>query len=392
MEKVLDDYTECCGCNACVQICPAKAITLLPDKYGFLYPEVNTTLCVDCGKCRGVCPSLHREAVTVSPIVLSAYANDEEKRNSGSSGGIFGLLAENVISHGGYVYGAAFDDNLKLRHIEVSELHQLPKILKSKYLQSSIGNAYLSVRRRLKDGKTVLFCGTPCQCQALNNFIDAGMKTNLILVDFICHGVPSQEMFDLSIRSWENRHHKKVKAFKFRHKEVTDKTEAGLHHWQLCTRDDVVYEGRYVSFPYYYTYLQYMSFRPSCYKCKYAVVDRCTDMTLGDFWGLDKIEGLNMLDFNHGYSMLIVNGNKGKELLNGLDISTKQYSLDVAVKHNFAYTNPTVQKDISKEFFRDYEKFSWEDLEKKYMIVKTDLFHRGIRFIKRNLKKLLKKC
>ena len=226
----------------------------------------------------------------------------------------------------------------------------------------------------------------------MSNFIGNAEREKLILVDFICHGVPSQEMFDKSIISWENRHRTRVNSFSFRHKCVSDKTEAGLHHWKLDTYDGRSFAGRSVKFPYYYTYLQYMFFRPSCYKCAYAKVDRCTDLTLGDFWGLYKIESMDISEFNRGYSMLIVNNTKGRNLLDSLDIKIKPYPLETAIKNNYAYVNPTIQSDISKSFYKDFSVLSWHDLERKYMIFKTGLFHKGIRFIKRKFYKLFSKC
>lgn len=386
MNKILEETTDCCGCNACVQVCPTKAISLHSDKYGFVYPTITPALCVDCKRCQSVCPSINNFSDQVTPKVLSAYANNESKREKGSSGGIFGLLAEQVLQKGGFVYGAALDENLKLKHIEVSSVEDLPLILKSKYIQSEIGSIFLLIKKRISQGENVLFCGTPCQCLALFNFLGKKRYDNLILIDFICHGVPSQVFFDKAIMSYENRRNTKVNFFSFRHKSLSDKTEAGLRHFYLRTKDGAIESGRSVKFPFYSTYLRYLFFRPSCYKCSYAKVERCTDITLGDFWGLNKLEGLT--DFNKGYSMLVINTERGRELVRSLDVTTKEYKIDVAINNNFAYTHPTIQTPQSKAFFNDYDILSWKKLEEKYMIIEMDLFHRGLRFIGRIIKKI----
>lgn len=393
MDKVLLDRNDCCGCEACFQVCPTKAISMEHDKYGFTYSKINTQLCIDCGKCQQVCPALNpvKFESKGENYVLSAFANDDNKRMLGSSGGVFGLLAESVLSKGGVVYGAAFDENLQLRHIEVSDVVYLPHILKSKYIQSHIGTTFISVRKRLSQGKTVLFCGTPCQCLALYNFLGRKHYDNLILVDFICHGVPSQKFFDKSIMSWESKTNRKVERFSFRYKCDSDKTEAGLRYWRLKTKDGREYKGRYIKFPFYYAYLRYMFFRPSCYSCQYCKIERCTDITLGDFWGLRNIKNISIKEFNKGYSMLIVNTAMGKELISNLDLSTTEYPIHTAVDNNYAYTHPTIQSEESKHFFNDYDKLPWADLERKYMIIKTDLVHRGFRFIKRMIKKWLRR-
>ena len=389
MERVLDKMTDCCGCGACLQVCPAKAISLEEDSFGFRYSKIDSSLCVDCGKCKRVCPAINSEERGSIPRVFSAYAKSQEKRGRGSSGGVFGLLAEKVINSGGVVYGAAFDDNLKIRHIGVTSLQELAPVLKSKYVQSDVGNTFLHVQKNLKEGKTVLFCGTPCQCLALNNLI-GGNRERLMLVDFICHGVPSQKMFDNAVASWQNSHNKKIEKFSFRHKSLIDSKESGLRHWKLTTSDGKLHSGRSIKFPFYYAYLQYLFFRPSCYSCRYAKTDRVTDLTLGDFWGLRKIEcDITMKDFNKGFSMVMANNARGQRFLDSLEIGTKEYPLAVAIDNNFAYTKATIQTEESKQFFKDYSTMSWAKLEKKYMIVKTDIFHRGLRFVGRQVKKVL---
>ena len=202
------------------------------DKYGFAYPFINQSLCVDCHKCISVCPVYSKEEHTIEkgfPRLYSAHAINEQKRKESSSGAVFALIAENVLKNDGVVYAAELDIQLKLKHSRIADIKDLHRVLKSKYLQSDIGSTYISIRKDLIKGKLVLFCGTPCQCEALSNFLKS-YKCNsehLILIDFICHGVPSQLFFDKSIQEWERRHKTRIKSFSFREKVIDYKTGDG---------------------------------------------------------------------------------------------------------------------------------------------------------------------
>ena len=389
MDVILRDLSDCCGCGACLQVCPTKSVSLIEDEFGFKSAHVNSTTCIDCDKCRSVCPSLNPYDDDITPFCYSAYAKDIKKRTSGSSGGIFSLLAEYVLIQGGFVYGAAFDESLRLRHIEVSRIEDLYKVLKSKYLQSELGGIFTQVRTRLKQNKIVLFCGTPCQCLSLYCFLGRTKPQNLILVDFICHGVPSQRLFDKAIESWENSNGCRIKEFSFRTKSSKASTEAGLRFWTLKSSNNKMISGPYTKFPFYHGYLKYLFFRPSCYKCSYAKISRCTDITLGDFWGLYRIENIPIKEFNKGYSMILVNSYKGYDIINKLDVIKREYSLEIAISNNYAYTHPTSQTNESVAFFKDYSNMSWTSLEKKYLIFKGDIFHRCVNFMKRKWRSLL---
>ena len=384
MINLFDNKEDCCGCSSCEQICPTRAITIQNDIYGFSYPKINDSLCVECHQCEAVCPIRNPINIRNEPKLYRAFAKSEKKRDRGSSGGVFGLIAEKVLSEGGVVYGAAFDDTLKLKHVEIQTIDELLPILKSKYLQSDLTNTFRKIKKYIKDGRKVLFCGTPCQCNALHNYMGKKENNNLIMIDFICHGVSSQKIFDASLSSWENKNNKRIKNFQFRHKSSKDTTEAGLRHWRLETIDNEICSGRPLKFPYYCGYLQYLFFRPSCYTCKFANTNRVTCLTLGDFWGLRNVENISIMEFNKGYSMLIVNSRQGMKLLNSINIEKKEYSLQIAIDNNYAYVHPAIQTEKSMQFFRDYLIMPWDRLEKKYLIVKTDIFHRSIRFIKRH--------
>lgn len=189
MIKVKDKFA-CCGCAACVQICPKQCISLDEDKEGFLYPTVNRNLCIECGKCEAVCIELHSFEVHEPLKFFAAQHFDESVRAASSSGGIFTLLAEAVINDGGVVFGARFDSDWSVVH-DFTETHEgLQAFRGSKYLQSRIGNTYRQAGKFLKAGRKVLFSGTPCQIAGLKRYLHKNYE-NLLAVDFVCHGVPS---------------------------------------------------------------------------------------------------------------------------------------------------------------------------------------------------------
>ena len=209
-----DDILKCCGCRACEEVCPLRCIKMSRYENGFLYPIKDTNKCIGCGACERVCP--HLETKVVEPMKeYVAFAKNKDTRKQGSSGGIFGLLAEWTIKNNGMVFGAGFNDELKLISMSVETLPGLELLYRSKYLQADMHGSYVGVKNELEKGRWVLFCSTPCNVQALRNYLGKEYE-RLILVDFVCHGVASQELFDKSIRWYEEKYKKKMTYNKFR--------------------------------------------------------------------------------------------------------------------------------------------------------------------------------
>ncbi len=190
----IQDKKDCCGCEACAQRCPRHCISLSEDAEGFLYPKADASLCIQCGLCESVCPVIHRGVARDPLSVFAAKNPDWETRRQSSSGGVFTLLAERTIAAGGVVFGARFDDSWEVVHSYTETLDGLAAFRSSKYAQSHIGDSYRQAERFLRQGREVLFCGTPCQIAGLRRYLrkDYG---NLLAVDFICHGVPSPGVF-----------------------------------------------------------------------------------------------------------------------------------------------------------------------------------------------------
>lgn len=378
---------ECCGCGACADACALGCIAIIKDKHDFRIPQVNADKCVNCGKCDKVCPVLNvaRKKNDAQKLICT-YNNDEEKRMQGSSGSVFYEIAKETINQGGVVFGAAFVEKLQLKHIKVEKIEDIYPLMKSKYIQSNTNGVFQQVKDELKKGRKVCFVGTPCHCQALYNFLGKKTNDNLILIDFICHGVPSQSLFDKAIAQFEKDNDCDVTGFSFRRKtgnslrnyEISYIDKSGNHNNQIgCAR----------KFHYYCGYLKYFTFRDSCYQCKFVGHDRITDMTLGDFWGLEKIEP-QLNDINKGYSMLIVNSNKGAELFKKLsgNFTSKEYPLELAARNNYAYCKPAFKSKVHNWFLHDYTRLPYDKLAKRYFFWKED----KLRWILRCLIKKLK--
>lgn len=383
----------CCGCRACAEICPTHSITMEKAENGFCYPYIDASSCIHCFMCQKVCPvsePLYRENVV--PYVYSAYALNPEFRDQGSSGGVFGLLARRIISQGGIVFGAAFDEEFNLKHQKATTQTELLPLFKSKYVESDTNHVFGEISQEVKKGKLVLFCGTPCQCAALKKFLKHEYE-NLYIIDFLCHGVPSQELFSKAIWEYEKKHKGKVVAFNFRSKNLTDKKDVGNHYFSLTLRKDngkLIHKKarRHYEFPYYSGFLSHNILRPSCYKCCYANINRISDITLADFWGLEKIEPIE--DFRKGYSMVICNSVKGRALFYHIQecLCFKEYTKEVAISNNFTYTHCAVLTSSGKQFSQNYSLIPYQEIERRYLRIKMDLLHRGFRFIMRKIKSL----
>ncbi|HJD47123.1 MAG TPA: Coenzyme F420 hydrogenase/dehydrogenase, beta subunit C-terminal domain [Candidatus Mediterraneibacter norfolkensis] len=296
-------YDICTGCGACVNSCPVNAISMRTDPEGFLSPEVDEEKCIECKNCIAVCPVLtYENHNSEEPEILAVRAADKVRALS-SSGGVFTVLAEEILSEGGAVCGAAFDKDMILRHVLVEEKEGLKRLRGSKYLQSDSGDVYLRIRELLTEGRKVLFSGTPCQNAALRNILGED-PDDLLQIDILCHGVPSQTAFSEYLKEVANG--KTVRDVKFRSKEF------GWQFGRILIEfdDNIEYIGNIKSDAFIAGFHRNLILRKACAECKYSAYPREGDISIGDFWGISQIDASQ--NDGKGTSIVFLNNEKGK--------------------------------------------------------------------------------
>lgn len=300
------DKKECCGCGACRDMCHVGAIYMSLDEEGFFYPQIDREKCTDCGLCRQVCPIKGRAGKECDRLYFGAQAKNRKLRYSSSSGGIFPVLAEYIFGRQGIVYGAAFNENMEVVHREAYDMAQLGEIQKTKYVQSSLDEIYRRIEGQLDGGRWVLFCGTPCQAHALRLFLGR-YYSRLIIVDLVCYGVPSPGIWKKYVKYLELRHHGKMTEFYFRDKRNRDNGHTCSYVIDGKEYVEPIYRDAYCRM-YFRNYI----LRPSCHSCKFCHVERDSDFTIGDFWGIENIRP--KMDDGMGTSLVIVHTGKGREI------------------------------------------------------------------------------
>lgn len=310
---------DCCGCGTCAAACPKHAITMAADSAGFLFPQIDERLCVLCGMCKNVC-AFQQENTPYTPLAAYALARkDTDARKLSASGGAFSVFAEQTLSNGGVVFGAAWnleDMVLVLRHRMATSLDDLAPLRGSKYVQSDLGDTFIQARRQLESGKKVLYSGTPCQIAALKSFLKKDYD-NLLTVDLVCHGVPNVQMFQGYLKVLEKQFHGKIIDFNFRFKNEDWGEDALICFLNSRGERQSKIIPRYES-SYYDYFFQNLILRDSCHNCSYAGKQHPADLTVADFWGLtdehpEIAEIWKELDINSGISALIVNTKKGEK-------------------------------------------------------------------------------
>lgn len=351
------EKNQCCGCMACREICPVSCIREETDEYGFSYPALEEKRCIQCGRCEKVCP-MEEPRLREAKAYYMGYALDSRTRKEGSSGGIFGAIAKDVIQKQGVVFGAGFSKGLELTLQKAETLSELEPLYKSKYMQCRIKDVtFQTIRQELERGRQTLFCSTPCSCMALIRFLGKSYD-NLILVDFVCHGVGSRKLFAESLKWWEQKEGT-VTDFDFRSK----------NHGINCSRvferttNRIRKQDVYLSDPYYYYYCDYISMRESCYACPYATDRRCSDITIGDCCLPEKYfpEEKRLA----GFSSILCSTDRGLSVIGQLPLRKISVEKEAVVNSNHCLKMPTVS-GRHKAFLEDYEKVSFDELLKKY--------------------------
>jgi len=363
----ISNKVDCCGCNACGDICPQNAITFKTDNEGFWYPEVDMEKCIDCHLCEKACPIINIKELKKNNLPQSiCYAAEHKNMEvifDSTSGGLFSALADVMYKGNGYVGGAVFNDDFSVSQYISNDKKDLPRLRSSKYLQSNLEGFYIQVRDLLKKGEKVLVCGGPCQMAALRAFLRKNYD-NLIIADYICRGINSPKVWRKYLDSFEERYGSKVVYCKAKSKE---------YGWRNLTQKVILENGK----AYYETrnesnftkgYLRTGVFcRPSCYDCKFKGYPRIADITLADFWGIEKVN--RSLEKNLGTSLVMVNSKKGqaffeqvKKRINFVEVPFN--SIEAGNRSlNLSVEPPKVDRE---KFFEDLNKMSFLDLAEKY--------------------------
>lgn len=355
------DKADCCGCSACVEVCPKSCISFDEDLEGFRYPKVNEEVCISCGLCEKVCPMLHTGETRIPLLTYAAKNNDLDCRFKSTSGGIFTLLAEKTISEGGVVYGAKYDESFEVVHGCVDSVESIGSVRGSKYIQSRTEDCFMLIKQQLNQNKRVLFSGTPCQVKGLKNYLRRDYE-NLLTVDFVCHGVNSPKVWRMYLSDIVRRYSMEsdfpskksikdmVKNVNFRSKVTGWKTsilEIEMQRKENEGYSDYKYfSGQEV---YMISFDRNLFIRPSCYNCKFKNGKSDSDITLGDFWGIEKI----MPDFNDvkGVSLLMVNSQKGKEYIKNLNADLRPVTYEEGRRYNGGFKEKILVHPHRATFF-----------------------------------------
>lgn len=399
---------DCCGCGTCSIMCPRKAIIMEKDEFGFVYPRIQEENCISCGLCTEICAFQHRKEGTAPQAVYALSRKNQKRLLNSASGGVFAAIAEQWISEGGIVFGAALlslDGHLSPHHASAQTADELALLLGSKYVQSNLGNIFFEVKNQLDTGRKVLFSGTPCQIDALNIYLKKSYA-NLLTMDLICHGVPSAAMF----ADYLNLESKKIGApiadFKFRDK---------ANGWGLNAR--IIYTknsksvSKFVSSnesSFYELFLRSEIYRENCYHCPYTNFSRPADLTIGDYWGieLEHPEYLvpnGYLDPKSGISVLMIHTKKGMDAFDRYKREFICYpsTFEKAARHNEQLNHPSLPGPNREKILCRYQKkgysavdawFWWEKRKHQLVEQAKGYLHYKISLpIKTTIKKVLRR-
>ena len=327
------DKSQCCGCHACALICAKHCITMQEDNEGFLYPVVDVNTCTDCGLCEKVCPIINQDEPRKPLKVYAAKNANEEVRLKSSSGGIFSLLAEAVIREGGVIFGAKFDKDWNVVHAWTDTIEGIANFRGSKYVQSTIGNTYREAREFLKQGRKVLFSGTPCQIAGLKKFLRKEYD-NLLTVDVVCHGVPSLLVWREYLK--EISKGKEILKIDFRDKKI------GWKNYRVVVKgnDDIV-DQPFNENIFMKGFLRNLYLRPSCYACTARSGKSGSDISIADFWGVQNY--YPEFDDDKGIGLVLVNTEKGSISYNQLNACSIETTYEQGLEQN-----PCIERSVEK--------------------------------------------
>lgn len=340
---------DCCGCSACMTMCPAKCITMKRDEEGFLYPEIDETKCLHCGMCQKVCDfnKIHDWDAMPQPKAYAAKQKSDLERAKSQSGGMFAALSDVVLEMGGVVYGAGYDEEWNVMHKRAETKEARDEMRGSKYVQSDMRDTFRRVLEDLSKGRTVLFSGTHCQCAGLKSLAEMrhARTEKLFLVDIVCHGVPSPKIYQAYMEFMKKKHRGEIERFNFRNK--------GKFGWHSHVESAIIKGKEYDTELYVDLFYGHNALRSSCHQCPYKHTVHVTDITVSDFWGIEK--WAPDFDDNKGVSLVLLNTSKGNDLFE--TAKKRLYYREAQIKDCIQppLQHPFPRPATRERFWRDFE-------------------------------------
>lgn len=362
--KLFEEKKDCCGCTACMNICPQNAIEMKEDEEGFKYPIINKEKCIECGLCKKTCAFQNGTSLDNElrhPKVYAVKNKNEKDRIASTSGGLFIAISDYVLKNNGIIYGVAFDKNFRATHIRAEDIKGRDSCIGSKYSQSELNDIFKRIKKDLENNKLVLFTGTPCQVAGLNRFLGERNKEKLILVDIICHGTPSPKLFGEYIKYIEKKRKNKIIEYYHRPKDF-----GWDHNEKIIYKDKKEENKSNLSQAWKHVFYSNFALRPACYNCKYTNIKRLSDITIADFWGIEKFAP-EFVD-KKGISLAIINTLNGEKTFKAIDNSIEfiERSIDEAKIKNPNLLRPTSKPNNRNDFWKEYQSKGISFILKKY--------------------------
>ena len=377
----------CFGCRACEKSCGKNAIVMSLDEEGFLRPTLDEEKCVECGLCLRSCPVVHGEDIKRSSLkVYAAQAKDEDILMKSSSGGMISVIADFVLSNNGVVFGAAYDENLNVRHVKAESVAELEGMRGSKYFQSDTCDTYVSVKQELKNGRLVYYTGTPCQIAGLRLFLRKEYS-NLVTSDLICHGTPSSKIFHLFLKQMEKERFCRIVDYHFRDKRKGWGCSSSSSSSMRFNRFRTEIMRDYNMEAYFSAFIKGHITRMDCYKCKFCTPNRVGDITIADYWGIEEQHPEFPGNYKLGVSLVLVNTQNGANLWDAVKAklrfceSSVEQIMKTDNKNYYMATPKPKEREMSyREAFSDFKKF-----RRRYMYVGWLKYN--LRILYNNIKK-----